>query len=351
MKTAFVTGGAGFIGSHLVELLLEKGWKVKILVRKGKMHKRYNDIIYKNTIKRFDVDKNVEIVYGDLKNINSYSDAIKDIDVMFHVAGIAYPYFGLPKEEYFEVNTDATKELVKFCERLGVKRFVYVSSIEAAGPSKDREALTEESCTEPTDAYGESKRNSEEFLEAFKKKNKMEVAIVRPPMTYGERSPLLARLFRFVKSGRFPMFGKGDALFEFCYVKNLVYGMYLVGTKDEAAGETYFISEESYKIIDVVNEIADVMGVEVKVIYIPKWIAYLGGFCMEVLNHILPFYPFRGRETGSPIFSRKSVDWITNDRYVCSIEKIKKELGYQPLYTRKEGIKRTIDWYEKKRLL
>ena len=147
------------------------------------------------------------------------------------------------------------------------------------------------------------------------------------------------------------MFGSGNAYFEFCYVKNLVYGMYLAGIKKEAAGNIYFISEGSYKIIDVVNEIANVMNVKLKVMHIPKWIAYCLGICMEFLNFVFPFYPFRGKETGSPIFSRKSVDWITQDRYICSIEKIKKELGYKTLYLRREGIRNAVRWYKEKGLI
>lgn len=350
MKTALVTGGAGFIGSHLSELLLDKKWNVRILVRRGKMHPAYKDIIYPETIDMLK-KKGAKIYYGDLRDINSFKDAVKGVDVIFHIAGVAYPYFGLPEQVYFDINTEATKELIKFAEKEKIKRFVYTSSIEAVGPAKNKIALTEESQKNPTDAYGESKKASEEFLLNFAKKNKTEVVIIRPPMTYGERSPLLTRLFRYVKGGIFPMFGKGTAFFEFCYVKNLVNGIYLAGTEKKAAGNIYFISEGSYRVIDVVNAIAKQMNVNLKVVHIPKPIAYVIGFTMELLNKIFPFYPFRGKETGSPIFSRKSVDWITNDKYLCSIDKIKKELGYKPVYSREQGIKNTLKWYESKKLI
>jgi len=350
IRTAFVTGGAGFIGSHLSELLLDKGWKVKILVREGEMHKAYSDTVYQEVIDMLK-KKGAEIYYGDLRKIESFKDVISDVDVLFHVAGIAYPYFGLPDKTYFEINTEATKELAKLANKKGVKKFVYFSSIEAAGPSLDGKHLVEGSSRHPTDAYGESKKASEDFLLDFSKKNKMNVSIVRPPMTYGERSPLNARVFNIMKTGFFPSFSKRDAFFEFCYVKNLVNGVYLAGEKKKANGEIYFISEKSYRIIETMKLIARNMGREIKIIYIPKKIAYtLGGF-MEFLNKLFPFYPFRGKETGSPLFSRKTVDWVTNDQYICSTEKAKKDLGYIPKYSREEGIKRTLKWYKEKNLI
>lgn len=349
-KTAFVTGGAGFIGSHLSELLLDKGWRVKILVRKGDMPKEYNDTVYSEVVEML-AKKGAEIYYGDLKEIKSFSENIGKEDVLFHVAGIAYPYFGLADEVYFQINTEATKKLAELAEKKGVKRFVYFSSIEAAGPSLDGKPLVEDSSRHPTDAYGESKKASEDFLKEFSKKSKMEISIVRPPMTYGERSPLLARLFQFVDKEFFPMFGKKGSLFEFCYVKNLVYGVYLVGISKKAVGETYFVSEESYNILDVIKNIAKVMNKKVKIIYIPKTPAYLLGILMEFLNKIFPFYPFRGKETGSPYFSRKTVDWVTNDMYICSIDKIKSQLNYKPPYSQEEGIKRTVKWYREKGLI
>lgn len=349
MKTAFVTGGAGFIGSHLTEKLLDKGWKVRILIRRGFVHETYSDVVYEDIVKMLK-EKGAEIYYGDIRNVETFKDALKGVDIMFHVAGIAYPYYNMPDDIYFDINTKATKRLALACEENNIKKFVYFSSIEAAGPSLDRKPLTERSSRHPTDAYGKSKKASEDFLLEFNKKSKMEVTIVRPPMTYGERSPLLSRVFQFIKMGFFPRFGKKDAFFEFCYVKNLVHGVYLIAVRKETSGEVYFISEESYRVINTMKLVADQLGKEILIIPIPKSIAYLIGFAMEMLNKILPFWPFRGKETGSPLFSRKTVDWVTNDEYICSIDKIKK-LGYKPICSREEGIQRTLAWYIRKGIL
>jgi len=350
VKTAFVTGGAGFIGSHLSELLLDEDWKVKVLVREGDMHRAYNDTVYDEVIEMLK-NKGAEIYYGDLKDVKTFSEGLSQVDVVFHVAGVAYPYYGLPDEIYFRINTEATINLANLCEEENVKRFVYISSIEAAGPSLDGRPLTESSSRHPTDAYGMSKKKSEDYLLNFNKNSKMGVSIVRPPMTYGERSPLLSRAFNVIKLGYFPMFGKKDAYFEFCYVKNLVNGIYLAGVKEEAIGNVYFISEESYKIIETMEKIGQEIGNEIKIIRIPKNIAYKLGQFMEILSEILPFYPFRGDEIGSPLFSRKTVDWVTNDQYICSTKKARSHLGYAPKYTREQGIRNLTNWYREKGII
>ena len=234
-------------------------------------------------------------------------------------------------------------------KKIKLKRFVYVSSIEASGPSISGKKLVEGSQTAPIDAYGRSKLATERFLEKYKKK--VPIVIVRPPMQFGEADPLLLKLIKYAKIGFFPMFGSGKALFEFCYVKNTVHGIYLAGTKKEAMGKIYFISDESKIIIDTVRKIIKEAGLKAEIIHFPKFFAYALGLLMEILNYILPFPPFRNPKTRVPLFTRKTVEWVADSKYFCSIEKAKKELGYKPPYSLEEGIRNTIKWYKKEGFL
>lgn len=139
--------------------------------------------------------------------------------------------------------------------------------------------------------------------------------------------------------------------FEFCYVKNLVHGIYLAGKNREAVGQIYFISEDSYEIKEVVKATGEVMGVDLKIICLPKLVGYTVGLTCEILSKILPFPPFRVKETGRPYFSRRTVEWTTEALHACDISKAKKELGYKPLFSLEEGLKRTIEWHEKRGLI
>lgn len=350
-KTALVTGGTGFIGSHLVSLLLSKGYKIKVLRRAIPIHKKYFSAEYPEVLE-YQKSKGVEIYDGNVLDKKTLSECVKDVDVIYHLAAIAAPYYGLPKEIYYQINYIGTKNLLEVIKDKRIRKFVFFSSIEATGPSRDGKPLKEDAEPHPTDDYGNSKLTAEYLLKEYRKKYKIPIVIVRPPMIYGERSPLLARVFQFMKLGILPMFGGGgDNLFEFCYVRNLVEGVYLAAESKKDNCDTYFISEGSYKVKDVVNTIAKEMNVKLRLIPLPYSVGYILGCIGEGLNKLLPFYPFRGREIGSPLFSRKTVNWISHDMYICSIDKAKKELGYKPPYSLQQGIKNTINWYKEKGLI
>ena len=344
-----VTGGIGFIGSHLVDLLIEKKHDIRILVRKGKVHKAYNSSKGPEIIE-YMKKLGVEIVYGNLLDKKSLEKAVKDCETVYHLAAIAHTYQGLPRKVYFDVNVQGTKNLLDACLKNKVKKFVYVSTIESCGPSLDGKPINETKKPNPVNVYGQSKLGGEVISLYYYKKYGLPVVVVRPPMIYGDRNPLLVRLFRTVKRGIFPIFGSGNSLFEFCYVKNQTYGIYLASERGKI-GEVYFISEGSHRIKDVVKATGEVMGVDLKIVYIPKTIGYTIGLSFEVLSKIFPFSPFRVRETGRPYITRRTIKWTTNDLYICDISKAKSQLGYKPLFSLQNGLERTIKWYKEKKLL
>jgi len=345
-----VTGGAGFIGSHLVDLLVEKNYNVRVLVRKGKVHPIYKKDINPKILEHVK-NLGVEIVYGNLLDKKSLERACKGVDIVYHLAAIAREYKGMPTQVYYDVNTFGTKNLLDACLKNNIKKFVYISTKDVCGPSLDGKLLTEKTELHPVIVYGKSKLGGEVLSVYYYKNFGLPITIIRSPLIYGERYPLLARFFRRIKKGFFPIFGSGETLFEFCYVKNLVHGIYLAGASKKAIGETYFISEGSYKIREVVEMTGKVMRVDLKIICLPKSVDYTIGLICEILNKIFPFSPFRVKETGRPYFSRRTVEWTTEALHTCDISKAKKELGYRPVFPLKEGLKRTIEWHEKESLI
>lgn len=203
-----VTGGTGFIGSHLVDLLVEKNYNVRVLVRKGDVHPAYDDKVNQEILEH---EKNlgVEIVYGNLLDKKSLEKACEGIDIIYHLAAIARQYEGLPTQVYYDINTFGTKNLLDACLKNKVKRFVYTSTKDACGPSLDGKPLTEKTILHPVIVYGKSKLGGEILSLYYYKKFGLPVTIIRPPLIYGERYPLLARYFRTVKKGIFPIFGSG----------------------------------------------------------------------------------------------------------------------------------------------
>lgn len=335
----FVTGGNGFIGTHLVDRLVKEGNDVTCLVLKGSDTSRLKKI-------------GVEIEYGDLRDAGSLKKAARDTDYVFHLAALARAYEHLGESDYTETNVTGTRNLLEAFREHKIKKLVYVSSIEAVGGTAGK-PLTEESPCKPAGIYGETKRGGEVLVLEYCKKYRMPNCIVRIPMIYGPGNLLLwPRLFNIVRKGYYPIVGGGDSKFEFCFVGNAVEGMMLAAKNKTAAGEIFFISDERpYKIREVLKAIAEEMGVKLRIVRLPYSLAYAAAISFEGLSKVFKFYPFAVPETGRPVFSRRTIKWTTKDTWICDTSKARKMLGYRAPYSLKGGLKKTIDWYREIGLL
>jgi len=330
----FVTGGTGFIGSHLVDRLVAEGNEVVCLAIKT------SDISHLKEL-------GVEIVFGDLRNKKSLVNVARDVDVVFHLAALARAYEYLGEKDYIETNVEGTRNLLEAFKNHNIDRLINISSIEAVGGTAGR-PLTEESPCHPVGIYGQTKRGGELVTLEYYQKYQMPTTIIRLPMTYGPRNTLLwPRLFNIVRKGFYPIVGNGNTKFEFCFVGNEVEGMIRAAKTKNIDGEVFFISDEkSYRIKEVLNTIAKEMDVNLNIIQLPYSLAYTIAITFESLNKIFKFYPFSVPETGRPAFSRKTIRWTTKDTWICDISKAKKVLKYKPPFSLREGLRKTIEWYK-----
>ncbi|MBI4723075.1 MAG: NAD(P)-dependent oxidoreductase [Candidatus Stahlbacteria bacterium] len=329
-----VTGAGGFIGSHLVESLIADGDYVRCFVKPC------------SDISPIESSGN-DIVYGDIRDIELLKKVTEDIDIVYHLAAIPRLKLTIPPEEYKSVNIEGTRNVLEMSRRAGTKKFVYISTIEAVGPSRNGNPVNEETEPKPENIYGGTKLEGEKLTVEYYKTYGMHTVIVRPPMIYGPGSLLqFQRLFKVINKGCYPIVGDGKTLMEFCYVENLVFGIKLAGEKGRA-GEIYFISDErSYSIEEVVREIGQQLNTNTKIFYIPVRVAWGIGLLFEGLSKIIRIPPFRVKETNKAPFSRDTVKWTSKDTLFCDVSKAKRELGYIPPYTLSEGIKKTIKWYK-----
>ena len=336
---SLVTGAAGFIGSHLVESLIADGIAVRSFVRADR------DI-------RSIANLGTEIVYGDVRDFESLRESVKGVDIVYHLAAVSRFDLNVSSDEYNVTNVTGTGNVLEACREARVRKVIHTSTIEAVGPSRNGKALTEETKPLPRNIYGKTKLAGEEVVKKFHADYGMDTVIVRPPMTYGPRDPVLfQRLFKMISKGYYPVVGKAKTLTEFCYVKNQVSGIRLAAEKGRA-GETYFISDErSYSIEEIIRRIAGELGVNIKIVHLSIPQAYAIGFSLEILSKIFRFYPFVIKETGRPPFSRKTVDWTSKSSLFCDISKAKRDLGYSAPYSLGEGIRETIAWYKEEGFL
>ena len=321
MSTALVTGASGFIGSHLVDLLLEKSYKVKCLVR------RSSDLKW---LER----KNVEFIYGDMFSTGLLTDALKDVNYVYHVAGVT---FARKKETFYRGNVEATKSLLEICRNAnpGLERFVHVSSQACVGPSFDGEPIDETRDYFPLSTYGRSKQEAEKLVISYF--DRLKCTIVRPPAVYGPRDYAIFEYFKSMNKGLQPLIGFENKLVSLIHVRDLVKGFVLAGESLNSPSNIYFISSEKfYNWRDVGEMTKRLLGKRSLRIVIPHFAVKTTAFFSEVF----------GMFSSKPvILNREKARELIQAYWICSAEKAKRDFGFREDLTLEEGFKDTIDWY------
>lgn len=317
-----VTGGTGFIGSFVVEALLRANHQVHCLVLPGE------DCQWLKGLK-------VEIHYGDLRYIDSLYDAVKGLDHIYHLAGVKTAW---NEESYFAINLGGTKNLFEACLKTNksFKRFIYISSQAAAGPSFDGHRVTEEDPCRPITAYGRSKRAAEEYLQDHF--DRIPITILRPALAYGPRDTDVWTFFKIVKRGLMLKIYQREQYFNFIHVADLTRGIILAGEHGKANGQIYFItSQERYTWTEITQAVWRILGKRGMQISVP----------LPVLQFVLGVVKFYMRLRNQPVtLINDKARELLQPYWLCSGEKAKRELGFVPQITLEEGLAETLRWYE-----
>lgn len=320
MKT-LVTGGTGFVGSHLVDHLLEKNYSVRCLIRKSSDTKWLTG-------------KPVEFVYGDLFDAEALREAVSGVDYIYHSAGVTK---AKTKEGYYNGNSVGTRNLLDATLRHnpGLKRFVHISSQAAVGPSESSTPITEDRAANPLTTYGKSKWQAE--VECRKMFDKLPVTIVRPPVVYGERDKDVFEFFNTYSKGLQPMVGFNEKLVSMIHAVDLVRGIVMAGESDRSKGETYFItSSELYGWKQIGEATRQVMNKKALRVRLPEFLVY-------VIAAFAEFFSFFSSQPALINFE-KAKDMV-QDYWTCSHEKAKRDLGFVQQISLENGIRRTVEWY------
>ena len=319
---ALITGATGFIGSHLTEALLKKGYSVRCLIRKTSDTKWLEP-------------HSVELVYGDCIDIDSLKEAVKDCQYVFHLAGLTK---ACREEEYFCINVQGTENIIKaiLSSATNLRRFVLLSSQAAAGPSYNGEPITEETPPRPVSHYGRSKLAAEEVVLSVS--DKIPFTIIRPPAVYGPRDRDFYLFFKLIKRGIFPYWGK--TRYSLVYIDDLVNGIILSAENKIAEGKIYFITDmKEHTNEEIAFSIAKIFNKNLTKVRIP-WA-------------VMPFLASLGERItrGKSIFNRDKIRELRYRCWLCDSSKAAEELGYSPHVSLQQGMKWTADWYKINRWL
>lgn len=317
---ALITGGTGFIGSHLTEFLIDKGFEVTALVRDRNNLKWLNGL-------------DINFLNGDLLSIPALPN---DIDYVFHAAGLTKASNVI---DYYTVNQLGTASLFQSLrsQKIYPKKIIYFSSLAAAGPSVDNNPVRESDLPHPISPYGESKLMGE--IEALKFKGEFPIVILRVAAVFGPRDKDFLSYFKLIKQGILPSLGCKKRLMSVCYIKDLTEAVYLCLEKELESGEVLNIAYHNPCEWDEFGKAAGkALGKKIIKAKIPAPLGYLAALLNDA----------RSRITGTPIvMGRNKFKEMRQSGWVADTTKAKDKLPFWPRYSIEKAVEETVDWYRK----
>ena len=316
----FVTGGTGFIGSHLVDALTSRDdTEVRCLVRSNEKWLK---------------GRNYERVSGDLHDLPALREALKDVDVLFHIAAIV---MAPDKNTFHRINVEATENLIRCAQRAGVKKIVLLSSLAAAGPSY-QSPVTESDPMMPVSMYGESKKEMEEMVHQLARPEDS-ITMLRPPAVYGPREEQIYSFFQIASKGFCPIVkDKKEIRLSMVHVSDVIQGLLLAMDDHRKGVHTYFVSSEELYTWDEIRDCTSkALGKKLRTIKIPAGLVKRLGAISEGVSSLFGKYPVLNKDKAREM----TLQWT------CSVDNIRKDLGYRQKVSLQEGINDTIQWYKK----
>lgn len=314
---AIVTGGTGFIGSHLIDRLLAQGQEVWALARDPAKAAALEE-------------KNVRILRGDLFNIPSLPAGF---DVVFHLAGCTR---SLNAASYYNVNQAGTASL---CRALSAARtdfkLILLSSLAAAGPSLENRPIRESDPPHPVTPYGRSKWLGEQAV--LKYRDRFSVVILRPSAVYGPGDRDFLEYFQLIKRFFFPTIRQQKEA-SLCYVKDLIEAIWLCAVNDLPSGEIFNVAAlQPCNWEQVGDAAARAMKIKVNKVTVPLGSVYAASILSEL----------RSRWTGNiSLFTREKYHDLVQSGWVADTSKAREMLAFEARTSLEEGLTETIAWYQ-----
>jgi len=324
--SCLITGATGFLGGHLAEACVSRGWSVHALVRTQSDTRLLEKLC-------------IALHPGDLGDPAAVGKAVEGVDAVIHCAAKVGDWG--PVEDYRSINVEALRGLLESCKRRPLKRFIHMSSLGVYAARNHHG--TDESEPLPDnhiDGYTQTKVEAERLVLEYHKKHQTPVAVLRPGFVYGPRdNTVLPKLIENLRLRRVRWLGGGKGAMNTIYVANLVDAVFLAFDSPSAVGQVYnltdgeFVSKRRF-----IECLVNGLGLpKLPPLSAPIWLAKLLANVMER----------RARRRGSPtppLLTQARVKFLGLN-LDFSIEKAKRELGYRPRFTFDQGMRETIAWY------
>jgi nucleoside-diphosphate-sugar epimerase len=324
-RRVFVTGGTGFVGSHVVDRLLEDGFRVRLLFRPRPGRPAPERPF-------------LEVHSGDLRDARSLDAGLRGVDCVCHVGGLIK---AARRAEYFDVNAEGTARLARAARDAGVRRFVLVSSLAAAGPATGSEPRDESSAEKTVSVYGESKREGELRVAEILPGDRS--VVLRPPIVYGPRDFGLLPLFQAAARNIMPLLGFGPRHYSIIHVRDLAKALSLSLSSDRVAGKTLFVaSRERLEQRTLLAHIAAAVGRRPFAVRIPISLLAVPAAAGSLVGLLT------GR---AAMLSLAKIPEIAARNWTCSGERAEALLSFSCSVSLEAGLAETVAWYRARGLL
>ncbi len=318
-----ITGATGLLGGHLIKELQQRGEDIRALVLPVENADRLEK-------------QGVEVVRGDITDANTLGPAVKDVELIFHLAGMMGVW--RPLADYRLVNVTGSENLYKAAQKAGVRRYVHTSSHTVYGLGYGR-FLTENDALRPDpDPYSLTKAEGDRLMRRLMLNSNVETVILRPGTFFGPGDRLhFGRMAQKMKDGKGVIIGRGDNALPFCYVTDVVQGFLLAAYHENAPGNVYNITnDQPLTQLEMFNAIADAVGGVRPTRHLPYLPIYYGSIVAEkVVARVIRTKPIV-TQLGAMMFG-------SDNRH--SVEKARRELGYEPKVDLRTGITLAAEWF------
>ncbi len=318
-----MTGATGFVGSHLVDRLLTGGVRVRCLVRQGPPYEWLDE-------------KRVELVRGDCTVSADLPSAVRGVDVVYHVAAVTW---AARASDYERNNVEGTQKLLQAIvgHAPGIRRFVYVSSQSAAGPTRTGRPRNESDPDLPISPYGVSKLAAESHVLACS--TRIPTIILRPSVVYGPRDRAFLPIFKLLSRKILIQFGSIDRLVSFCHVNDLVTALVAAGLYSGPSGASYYVSEPQPRNWRDIEEImANAMGVKPRRIVVGRRLLVLMGFIGQLY----------GAAFSRPVqINRMRMQELLETDWSLNPARLQNDLGVTAQYSIDTAMQELVRWYRR----
>jgi len=321
-----VTGGTGFIGSHLAEEGRRRGAEVVVLGLTGRPEEQANAALLSRM--------GVEVVSGSITDADLCRRAARGATHIFHLA-VAMREGGKTDDFFESINLDGTRHLLQAATAEPVERFVYCSTIGIYG-HRAPGITTEDSPLSPGNIYERTKVTAERLVRDFGVTCGLPIVILRPADVYGPRDQRLLKMFRGVSRGRFPLFGAGSGRRHMVYVDDVVSAFFKACDRPEAVGEGLIVAgPDSCTLRELIDEVTAATGSARYGIRLPLAPMLALAAVVEDVSAALAIDP--------PIYRRRMDFFHSDSEFDTS--RARRVLAWEPKVDLREGIRRTLEDY------